>query len=161
MPQLDPTWYVSQMFWLFVCFFVMLFIMSKFILPRITDIMDKRQGKIDDYLEKARENKVLAEESLVNYNKAIAEATAQAQTALEAMQKDLDELVAKRQEELNLRLSKQIADSEAKISKSKEAALTQLDAMSEELAWDVLKKIGIDNVSRKDIKNAVTATAEN
>lgn len=123
--------------------------------------MDKRQRKIDDYLEKARENKALAEEALANYNKAIAEATAQAQSALETMLKDLDELVAKRQEELNLRLSRQIADSEAKISKSKDVALAQLDTMSEELALNVLKKIGIDNVSRQDVKNAVNATAEN
>ena len=50
---------------------------------------------------------------------------------------------------------------EPKISKSKDVALAQLDTMSEELALNVLKKIGIDNVSRQDVKNAVNATAEN
>lgn len=160
MPQLDPTWYVSQMFWLVVCFFVMLFIMSKFILPRIADIMDKRQRKIDDYLEKARENKALAEQSLENYQKAISEATAQAQASLEAMQKELDELVAKKQEELNRKLTKQIQDSEAKISQSRDEALAQVHEMSESLAWEIVKKIGVKDISRKDIKNAVNAAAE-
>ncbi len=160
MPQLDPTWYVSQMFWLIVCFFMMLLIMSKIILPRIAYIMDKRQRKIDNYLEKARENKALAEQSLENYQKAIAEATAQAQASLEAMQKELDEMVSKRQEELSRKLGKQIQDSEAKISQSREEALAQVNEMSESLSWEIVKKIGINDISRKEVKNAVTAAAE-
>lgn len=160
MPQLDPTWYVSQMFWLVVCFFMMLLIMSKIILPRIAYIMDKRQRKIDNYLEKARENKALAEQSLENYQKAIAEATAQAQASLEAMQKELDEMVSKRQEELSRKLGKQIQDGEAKISQSREEALAQVNEMSESLSWEIVKKIGINDISRKEVKNAVTAVAE-
>ncbi len=160
MPQLDPTWYVSQMFWLIVCFFTMLFIMSKIILPRIAYIMDKRQRRIDNYLEKARENKALAEQSLENYQKAIAEATAQAQASLEAMQKELDEMVSKRQEELTRKLGKQIRDSEMKIAQGREEALAQVNEMSENLAWEIVKKIGIKDISRKEVKNAVTAAAE-
>ena len=47
MPQLDTSTFTSQLFWLVVCFFSMMFIMSKFIIPKIADIMEQRQRKID------------------------------------------------------------------------------------------------------------------
>lgn len=53
MPQLDTSTFTSQLFWLIVCFFSMLFIMSRFIVPRIADILEQRQRKIDGYLNKA------------------------------------------------------------------------------------------------------------
>ena len=53
MPQLDTSTFTSQLFWLVVCFFSMMFIMSKFIIPKIADIMEQRQRKIDGYLNKA------------------------------------------------------------------------------------------------------------
>lgn len=160
MPQLDPTWYVSQMFWLCVCFFTMLFIMSHFIVPRIADILDKRRTKIDDYLYKAGENKRLAEKSLENYHKAIAEATDKATAAIEEMHKELDRVVSEKQVSLSEKLSKQIKESEAKINKSKEDALAKMRDISDGLAWDVVSKIGLKNIDRKDIKHAVNDVAE-
>ena len=75
MPQLDPTWYVSQLFWLCICFFTLLFFMANFIVPRIADILERRQNKIDEYLDKAVETKRRAEESLSKYNEALSAAT--------------------------------------------------------------------------------------
>ena len=57
MPQLDTSTFTSQLFWLVVCFFSMMFIMSKFIIPKIADIMEQRQRKIDGYLNKAADLK--------------------------------------------------------------------------------------------------------
>ncbi len=130
--------------------------MSKFILPKITDIMDRRQGKIDDYLEKARENKTLAEKSLENYHRAIAEATTIAHRSLEEMQKELEDMVARKQKELHAKLNKQISESEERIGKSKDEALAKMREMSEDLAGDLVKKIGIKNVTAKDIREALS-----
>lgn len=44
----------------------MLFIMSRFIVPRIADILEQRQRKIDGYLNKAHNIRLEAEESLKN-----------------------------------------------------------------------------------------------
>lgn len=66
MPQLDTSTFTSQLFWLIVCFFSMLFIMSRFIVPRIADILEQRQRKIDGYLNKAHNIRLEAEESLKN-----------------------------------------------------------------------------------------------
>ena len=45
MPQLDTSTFTSQLFWLVVCFFSMMFIMSKFIIPKIADIMNSGSVK--------------------------------------------------------------------------------------------------------------------
>ena len=75
MPQLDPTWYASQLFWLCVSFFTLLFVMANFIAPKIADILARRQNKIDEYIDKAAETKRRAEESLAKYNEALSNAT--------------------------------------------------------------------------------------
>lgn len=161
MPQLDPTWYVSQLFWLCISFFTMLFIMSKFIVPRIADILDKRRNKIDDYLYKAKENKRLAEESLEKYHQAIADATQKADLALEEMQKELDKMVTEKQAALDEKLNQRISESEAKINQSKQEALDKIKSMSAELAVDVAKKVGLTHISEKEINKAVDALAQN
>ena len=64
MPQLDTSTFTSQLFWLIVCFFSMLFIMSRFIVPRIADILEQRQRKIDGYLNKAHNIRLEAAEKI-------------------------------------------------------------------------------------------------
>lgn len=155
MPQLDPTWYVSQLFWLCVCFFTMLFIMGKIFAPRIADILAQRQHKIDDYLVKAHQIKEQAEESLQKYHAALAKATADANDALEQTHKELDDYMAKKQEDLSRKLNAKIAEGEAQINAGKELALKEVRAIAEDLALDVVKKIGIKQISAQDLKNSL------
>ena len=57
MPQLDFSIFPSQFFWLAVSFFIMLFLFSKFIIPKTAEMINLRKEKIDDYLQKADELK--------------------------------------------------------------------------------------------------------
>lgn len=155
MPQLDTSTFTSQLFWLCICFFSMLFIMSKFITPRIADILALRQKKIDAYLDKARETKEKAEESLAKYQEALAQATLNANKSLEKTQKDLNDLITKKHNDLAQNLHSKIKDSEAKITQSKQEALAKVKEMSEELALDVVNKIGLKDISQQDIKTAI------
>ena len=82
MPQLDTSSFTSQLFWLIICFFSMMFIMSKFIIPKISEIMEQRQRKIDSYLNKAADFKQQAEAALLKYQDALAKATAKADKSL-------------------------------------------------------------------------------
>ena len=44
MPQLDFSVFPSQLFWLAVSFFTMLFVMSKFIIPKTAEMIDLRKA---------------------------------------------------------------------------------------------------------------------
>ena len=155
MPQLDTTWFLSQMFWLVVCFSFMLLIMSKLILPLIRDIMEKRQNRIDDYLAKAQENKALAEQSLEKYNQKLAEALAKTEAAKEDMLKELDLQVAQKQEDLAKKLDAQLAESVAKIDALRKQAEIKMVEMAEDTAHAVLQKLDLQKVDEKDLRDVI------
>ncbi len=155
MPQLDTSTFASQLFWLCICFFTMLFIMSKIIIPKIADILEQRQRKIDSYLNKAYQIKLQAEEALKKYQDALADATQKANASLAETQNELNMLIEKKQHNLDLHLHKKIMEGEAEIEQSREDALNKVKSISEELALDIIKKIGIEGISKADIKNAI------
>lgn len=155
MPQLDTSTFASQLFWLCICFFTMLFIMSKIIIPKIADILEQRQRKIDSYLNKAYQIKLQAEEALKKYQDALTDATQKANASLAETQNELNKLVEKKQQDLDLRLHKKIMEGEAEIEQSREDALNKVKSISEELALEIIKKIGIDGINKTDIKNAI------
>lgn len=161
MPQLDSSTFTSQLFWLVVCFFSMLFIMSRLIVPRIADILEQRQRKIDGYLNKAHNIRLEAEESLKKYQDALSEATAEANKSLVATQTELNAYMQTKQEELTTKLQKKIAAGEAEIAKSKSEAMARIKDISEELAQAVIAKIGLTSITDKHLKEAVkTVEAE-
>ena len=57
MPQLDPTYWASQAFWLILVFTVLYISISKFYLPKIKDNLDNRENKIKEDLENANKFK--------------------------------------------------------------------------------------------------------
>ena len=76
MPQLDPTTWIAQLFWLIVTFVALYFVLSRSILPRIANVMEARQSKIDDDLDRAAASKQEADGVLAEYEKALAEGSA-------------------------------------------------------------------------------------
>ena len=144
MPQLEISTFTSQLFWLCISFFTMLFIMSSFITPRISHILTKRKNLISDLLKDADDRSQKAQELLDSYYSNLAQATTQANISLEKTQKDMNELVSNKQLELANKLNAKIVESEAKINASSKKALSALEKTSDTLVNDVLKKIGLN-----------------
>ena len=150
MPQLDFSVFPSQLFWLIVSFFMMLFIFSKFIIPKTAEMINLRKTKIDADLEKAAEIKQQVEKALEKYNQALAKASSKAEISLQKTKDELNDLIARRQEDLNARLKKEIEAGEKKVTAAKDKALQKVEEASCELAVDVLKKLGFENINIKD-----------
>lgn len=150
MPQLDFSVFPSQLFWLTISFFLMLFIFSKFIIPKTSEMINLRKEKIDGDLEKAAEIKEKVEKALDRYNQALREATAKAQVSLQKTKDELNDTISRRQEDLGARLKTEIEASEKKIAVAKDKVLQKVEEVSCELAVDVLHKIGLTEVKLKD-----------
>lgn len=161
MPQLDFSVFPSQLFWLAVSFFVMLFIMSKFIIPKTAEMIELRKAKIDDDLEKADEIKQHVEETLEKYNKALQEANAKANLSLQKTKDELNETISRRQAELSSKLKEEIAEGEEKIAAAKEKAMVKVEEASAELAVEVLNKLGFGGIKVKDAAAALQALKRN
>ena len=67
MPQLDPTYWASQAFWLILVFTILYISISKFYLPKIKNNLDNRENKIKEDLDNANKFKELSEAKLNEY----------------------------------------------------------------------------------------------
>ena len=56
MPQLDPTYWASQIFWLILIFSILYISISKLYLPKIKDNLETRENKIKGDLESAKKS---------------------------------------------------------------------------------------------------------
>lgn len=159
MPQLDFSTFSSQAFWIVVSFLLMWFFMARFIVPKIADIMNQRQRKIDDSLQAATQFKQSAEEALQKYEKTLQKANAQ---ALEIMQKTEEELQQKMAEE-EAKNAEMVAElmkqNREKIDEAKRQTMEQIEKISADLALKIAAKIGVEDVVGEDTK--VLQSSEN
>ena len=71
LPQLDLATYSSQVFWLVISFVVLYFLVAKLAMPRIAEVLEERQERIEDDLDKAETLKKEAYQVRIEYEKAL------------------------------------------------------------------------------------------
>lgn len=160
MPQLDLSTYASQAFWMVLCFSLLWLLLSIFITPKIADVLEQRKRKIDDYIRKAEKLNQQAKASLEKYEQTLNEAKAKATADIAANQKESAAFLAEEERLLNERLNKQIADSEFKLAKEKKETMQQIQNLSQNLAFDIVQKLGFAEITENDVK-AVAAQKGN
>ena len=69
MPQLDPEFWVSQIFWLTITFGTLFLVLSKFILPRISKNLEQRRLQILENIETAEKQREQSEKNLKDNKK--------------------------------------------------------------------------------------------
>ncbi|WP_373050234.1 F0F1 ATP synthase subunit B' [Thalassovita aquimarina] len=155
MPQLDFTNWGNQIFWLLVTLVVIYFVLSRIALPRIAAVLAERQGTITNDIAKAEELKAKAVEAEEAYNKALAEARAEAQRiAAEtkaAMQAELDAATAKADADIAVKL----AESEKAIGEIRASALDSIKDVANDTAAEIIAALG----SEADAKTVDAAVA--
>jgi F-type H+-transporting ATPase subunit b len=72
----SPSW--GLMIWTLVIFFVVLWVLSKYVWPRIIEAIEKRQAAITDSIDHAEAIRKEADELLADYRQRLSEARAQA-----------------------------------------------------------------------------------
>lgn len=141
MPQFDPTFFAPQLFWLLVMFVVLYFLMSALAMPKIGAVLEERQRKIDDNLDKAAQLKAEADAAIAAYEKALAESRAQAQQILRTSAEALAKQSEAKQKELGDKLAAQIKAGESRIEAAKEQALAHVRDVAVEVAKTAAEKL--------------------
>lgn len=160
MPQFDPTFFSSQLFWLYATFILLYLLLSTLAMPKIGGVLEERQRKIDDNLNKAAELKGEAEAAIALYEKALAEARADAQGVLRANAEALSKQSEARQKELGERLAEQIKAGEARILAAKEQALTHVRDIAIDVAKQASAKLAGMSLDEAKVSSAITAALE-
>jgi len=157
MPQLCFEWYGNQIFWLLVTLVVIFFILSKIALPRIAAVLAERQGTILGDIAAADELKAKAVEAEEAYNKALADARAEAQAIIaEAkadIQKDLDAAMVRADAEI----AAKAAESEKSIAAIRESAVESVTEVAKDTAKEIVAALSPAKVDARSITSAVTS----
>ena len=144
MPQLDPSSYANQVFWLLVTLGVIYWALSRIALPRIAAVLANRQGAITGDLMAAEELKQKAREAEAAYERALAEARSEAQKIVAAnradIQAELDAAIA----EADRRIGARAAESEARIGEIRASALDDARQVARDVTAELLASFGTE-----------------
>jgi len=156
-PQFDPTWFASQLFWLVVCFKLLSLVMSQIIVPRITDVLETRATRIENDLARAESLKTEAETVKAEYEAALAKAKTEAHEVLRAGQAALAEEMAAQQQAFAKDLSAKVGAAEKNIVAARDQALTELTGVAEEVASMAVERLSGAKPDGKAVSGAVAA----
>ena len=155
MPQLDPTWFASQIFWLAVTFSLLYLLMSGWLVPRIRDVLEGRQGHIDHDLNRAESLRIEAERIRTEYERRLAQARSEAQSTV---QQQLDALRAEHQEKqhkLQTALDSKIHDAEATVTEAHRQAIQDITPAVTSLTTAIVTQVCATTAKSPDVKAAV------
>ena len=94
MPQLNPEFWISQIFWLTLTIGTLYIILSNLILPKISSNLEQRKSQISDNIEAADKQREDSEMKLKEYDEIISKSKTEAKNIFnqtrEKAQKDIN-----------------------------------------------------------------------
>jgi F-type H+-transporting ATPase subunit b len=156
-PPFDASTFVPQLIWLALTFGFLYFALSKYLLPRITDVIDARQDGIARDLSRAEALKKETEDALAAYEKALADAKAKGNDIAKTTRDSLTAETDRERVKVEGDLAKQAAAAEARIADSKTKALASVNDIAGETVAAIVAKLTGGTVSADDAKRAVAA----
>ena len=155
MPQLNPEFWISQIFWLVLAFGVLFIILSKFILPKISNNLETRKSQILTNIETAEKQRTESEKKIKEYEKIILETKNEANNFFnEARNKVIDD-INKKKELLENEINKEIAEAENEIKEFKDQASAKINNIAITTSTDLLKKLMEIEVNNSSISAIV------
>ena len=155
MPQLNSATFVSQFFWLVISFMMMWLIVGHFIVPKISDILKRRQRKIDDCVAAAEEFRTTAEDLINRYNSAVSKAEKQAEDTWQVVHDEIKRQSEELHSDMNERLKKQLAESNKNLNRVEQMVKAKVNAMVADLSEVVVNKLELADINRDDIEKVL------
>ena len=152
MPQLDPSSYISQIFWLTVTFLSLWFLMSVFIIPKIKNVIDEREQKIAEYIEKDERLKKKENDALKRGETAIAEAKEKTSLQMAESRTTFEKMLKEKQDEADRVFASQISQNEQILKQEREETLKLTEEISAQIAQTILKKFGFEDEQKDQNK---------
>ena len=155
MPQLDPTYWASQAFWLVLIFAILYISISKFYLPKIKDNLDNRENKIKEDLENASKFKEQSETKLKEYEIILENAKKEVIKIHFESKNILDKEINSKKIAIEKEIEKEISKATKEIIEFKKNSLSSIQKISENIASDIIENISGDKLNESSVKAVV------
>ena len=168
MPQLNPEFWVSQIFWLTLTFGILYIILSKIILPKISANLELRKSQIQENIEAAEKQRNDSESKLKEFEDILIKSKLEAKNIFkETREKTLKDINSKKVI-LEKQIDEEINKAEQEINQLKMNAPEKINKISIETSSEMIKNlIGteinnssisaiVDDLSKKEGINFMT-----
>ena len=157
MPQLNPEFFISQLFWLAISFAFLFIFLWRISLPKISSVLEKRANKINEDIKIAKQYQAKTEEIQTNINNLLKKARLETTDLIKSANQNLQTHTAKELEKLDNSLNAKLDESSSIIEKNKADSLNQINDQIFDITKLTLSKISSIGVSDNDIKDIVTS----
>ena len=157
MPQLNPEFFVSQLFWLVVTFSFLFIFLWRISLPRIGNVLEKRERKISEDLTAAKELQIEAEKIQETIENQLKQARADSSDMIKSSSLSFQEKAQAELNKLDNELDAKIEQSAQAIEKNKNDSVSQIQNQLNEITKLTLSKVSSFDVADDEIKKAVNS----
>ena len=159
MPQLNPEFWISQIFRLTLTFGILYFVLSKIILPKISANLELRKSQIQENIEAADKQRNESEKKLKEYDEIILKTKIDANNIFKnARDKAIKDINLKR-EALDNQIDEEIKKAEKEINNLKKDAPEKINKIAIETSSIILKKVIGAEVNNSSISAIVNDLA--
>ena len=155
MPQLDPEFWISQIFWLTLTFGILFITLSKFILPKISANLELRKSQIQENIEAAEKQRESSESKLKEYDKIILESKVEAKNIFKNSREKIIKDINSKKEILDKQIDEEIINAEKEIEKLKKGASEKINKIAIDTSSDLVKKLIGTEVNNSSISAIV------
>ena len=155
MPQLDPTYWASQAFWLILVFTILYIAISKFYLPKIKDNLDNRENKIKEDLDNANKFKDQSEAKLKEYELIMENAKKEVSKIQLESKNILTKEIQSKKEKIEKEIEKEILKAQKEILELKKSSISSIQNISENITSNIIENISGDKLNESSIKATI------
>ena len=160
MPQLDPTYWASQAFWLILVFSILYISIAKFYLPKIKKNLDDRENKIKEDLDEANNLKSLSEKKFKEYEVILENSKKEVTKILLESKNQLDEDIKDKKETMEKEIAIEVSNAQKEILDLKKNSINSINIISQDIASNIIEKISGDKLNESSVKAAINDIAK-
>ena len=155
MPQLNPEYWISQIFWLTLIFGSLYLLLSKLILPKISYNLESRKSQIAENIEAAEEKRKDSDQKLKEYDKIISDTKIEAKNIFNKAREKILRDINNKKERLEKEINEEIKKAENEILDLKKKSPEKINKIAIEASADLVKHIIGADVNNSNISAIV------
>lgn len=160
MPQLNPEFFISQLFWLVLTFTFLFIFLWRISLPRINSVLEKRESKINDDITAAKQLQTEAEEIQKKIDDQLRQTKSETGDLIKLATSNFQNQAAKELQQLDDEIGLKLEESSTLIEKNKIESIQKIHAQIFEITKLIVSKISNVPISDNEIKEVVDSVEQ-
>tara|TARA_B100000965_G_scaffold46092_1_gene33862 strand:- start:337 stop:927 length:591 start_codon:yes stop_codon:yes gene_type:complete len=155
MPQLNPEFWVSQIFWLVLTFGILYLVLSKIVLPKISENLETRKSEILENIETAEKQRKESENKIKQFEKIVLESKIEAKNLFNEKRQKVLEDIAKKRSALEKDIDSEINAAEDEINKLRNTSGDKINKIAIETSSELIRQLIGEEVNSSSISAIV------